>query len=77
VRSMSQLAHYKLNKFVTDSEYFSFERITINMNPAWEKNRLLEASTCFRSMIIPAYESDEVMATKLAYASCHTKYGNA
>ena len=72
VRSMSQPARYKLNKFITDSEYFSFERITVNMNSEWEKNQLPEASTCFRSMVIPAYESDEVMATKLAYASCHT-----
>jgi hypothetical protein len=74
---MSPLAWYKLNKFVTDSEYFAFERITVTMNLAWEKNQLLEAATCFRSMTIPAYSSDEVMATKLSYASCHAEYGHA
>jgi hypothetical protein len=74
---MSQAARYKLNKFVTDSEYFAFERITIHLSLTWEKTRLPEVSTCFRSMTIPEYESDEVMAAKLAYASLHTKYGNA
>jgi hypothetical protein len=47
------------------------------LNSTWEKTRLPEVSTCFRSMTIPEYESDEVMAAKLAYASLHTKYGNA
>jgi hypothetical protein len=53
------------------------ERITIHLNSTWEKTRLPEVSTCFRSMTIPEYESDEVMAAKLAYASLHTEYGNA
>ena len=53
VKNMSQAGRYKLNKFITDSEYFTFEPITIHVNAAWEKTRLPEVSTCFRSMTIP------------------------
>jgi hypothetical protein len=62
---------------VTDSKYFAFKRITIHKNLAWEKTWLLEVSTYFRSMMISEFDSDEVMEAKLAYASLHTKYGNA
>jgi hypothetical protein len=47
VASMSQVARYKLNKFVTDSKYFTFEGITIHMNPTWKRTRLPEVWTCF------------------------------
>ena len=77
VKNMTPLARYKLNKFITDLEYFAFDCIIVNVNPSWEKNRLPEAATCFRTLTIPVYESDEVMATKLSYASCHTEYGHA
>ena len=75
VKNTNQAGRYKLNKFITDSEYFIFEPITIHVNAVWEKTRLPEVSTCFWSMTIPAYESEEVMAVKLAYASLHGEYG--
>lgn len=77
IKNMSEAGRYKLNKFITDSEYFTFEPITVQVNVAWEKTRLPEVSTCFRSMTIPPYESEEVMAAKLAYASLHGEYGKA
>ena len=74
---MTHAGLYKLNKFVMDSEYFAFERITVYVNSTWEKTRLPEVSTCFHNMTIPEYESNEVMAAKFAYATLHTEYGNA
>ena len=76
--NMTHLQRYKLNKFITDSDFFAYEPVTIVGGPAtWTNDRLPEASTCFRTMTLPNYTSDEVMAAKLNCACVHTKYGHA
>ena len=76
--NMTHLQRYKLNKFITDSDFFAYEPITIVGGPStWKDDRLPEASTCFRTMTIPRYTCDDMMATKLNYACVHTEYGNA
>ena len=74
VASITQVGLYKLNMFMTDSEYFEFEPNTIYMNFAWEKTRLTEALTCFQTMTVSEHKSDKVMAAKFAYSTLHTKY---
>lgn len=70
--NMTHLQRYKLNKFITDSDFFAYEPVTIIGGPsAWEDDRLPEASTCFQTMTIPNYTSDDVMAAKLNYACVH------
>ena len=76
--NMTHLQRYKLNKFITNSDFFAYKPITIVGGPStWKDDRLPEASTCFRTMTIPNYTGDDVMAAKLNYACVHTEYENA
>ena len=78
VSNMSYSQRYKFNKFIIDSDFFAYEPITIVGGPPTLSNsRLPEASTCFRTLRVPNYSTDEVMTAKLNYACVHTEYGNA
>jgi hypothetical protein len=72
---MTYVERARLNNFITDSKYFSFNEITVQKVASWRTTQLPQAMTCSNTLSIPLYESEAEMLFMLSAASMHLGYG--